>query len=71
LLEYCSLGSLRDIIETRDESFEDEIQLRYICLHTLKGLVYLHIKGIVHRDLKAANILLNEQCELKLGKYQC
>lgn len=68
-MEYCSLGSLRDIIETRDLPFEDENQLKYICLSTLKGLVYLHCSGIVHRDLKAANILLNENAQVKLCDF--
>merc|ERR1712169_168442 len=69
LLEYCSLGSLRDIIETRNMPFVDENQLKYICLNTLKGLVYLHCSGIVHRDLKAANILLNEMGHVKLCDF--
>ena len=68
LLEYCSLGSLRDVIETREMAFT-ETQLKYICLSTLRGLVYLHNSGIVHRDLKAANILLNEQSQVKLCDF--
>ena len=68
MLEYCSLGSFRDIMETRDLPFT-ETQLKYICLSTLKGLVYLHSSGIVHRDLKAANILLNENLVVKLCDF--
>lgn len=68
-MEYCSLGSLRDIIETRTVPFTDENQLKYIAFNTLKGLLYLHHSNIVHRDLKAANILLNESGHVKLCDF--
>ena len=35
----------------------------------LSGLAYLHHKGILHRDLKGSNILLNAVGELKLGDF--
>ena len=36
--------------------------LRYLLTQMLKGLVYLHNLDIVHRDLKALNILLSFRC---------
>ena len=33
----------------------------------VQGLVYLHVSNIVHRDLKAANILLTDQGVVKIG----
>lgn len=38
-----------------------------VCFHTLKALIYLHSRNIIHRDVKAANILLNEQAQVKIG----
>lgn len=35
----------------------------------LAGLAYLHHKGIIHRDIKGSNILVNNRGELKLGDF--
>jgi CTD kinase subunit alpha len=35
----------------------------------LSGLAYLHDQGILHRDLKGSNILLNASGELKLADF--
>lgn len=68
LLDYCNLGSIRDLMETLDQTL-DESQIAHICRNTLKGLVYLHANKIVHRDLKAANIMLNSSGDVKLADF--
>lgn len=44
-----------------------ELQIAFVCRETLKGLHYLHSKGMVHRDVKGANILLTHLGDVKLG----
>ena len=45
-----------------------EPQIRVVCKQTLQALVYLHDNKIIHRDLKAGNILLTLDGDVKLGK---
>lgn len=43
-----------------------------ICIGTARGLAFLHEElkpHIVHRDIKASNILLNKDLEPKIGDF--
>jgi len=44
-----------------------EPQIRVVCKQTLEALVYLHENKIIHRDLKAGNILFTSDGDIKLG----
>ncbi|ESK96034.1 protein kinase [Moniliophthora roreri MCA 2997] len=43
--------------------------LKSLCHQMLAGLGYLHHKGVIHRDIKGSNILINNRGELKLGDF--
>lgn len=57
------------ILQSKD-SFKDPFAFLVLTesVGTLKGLVHLHGRGILHLDIKSANILLNTDGVVKLGK---
>jgi serine/threonine protein kinase len=66
LMEYMEKGSLYDILEKNALSPEQQQQ---IALNIARGLYYLHTQGILHRDLKSANVLVNEYWQAKLADF--
>ncbi|XP_058794392.1 serine/threonine-protein kinase 3 [Phymastichus coffea] len=68
VMEYCGAGSVSDIMRLRKKTLhEDEIAT--ILSDTLKGLEYLHLRRKIHRDIKAGNILLNNEGHAKLADF--
>ncbi|XP_069042486.1 mitogen-activated protein kinase kinase kinase kinase 5 isoform X3 [Lepisosteus oculatus] len=66
-MEYCGGGSLQDVYHVTGPLSEQ--QIAYVCREMLKGLEYLHSQKKIHRDIKGANILLNDQGEVKLADF--
>ncbi|XP_026878750.2 mitogen-activated protein kinase kinase kinase kinase 5-like isoform X1 [Electrophorus electricus] len=66
-MEYCGGGSLQDIYHVTGPLSEQ--QIAYVCREMLQGLDYLHGQKKIHRDIKGANILLNDQGEVKLADF--
>ncbi|KAM4641640.1 mitogen-activated protein kinase kinase kinase kinase 1 [Discoglossus pictus] len=66
-MEYCGGGSLQDIYQVTGAL--SERQTAYVCRETLQGLSYLHNQGKIHRDIKGANILLNDSGDVKLADF--
>uniref|UniRef100_A0A673MJE2 non-specific serine/threonine protein kinase n=1 Tax=Sinocyclocheilus rhinocerous TaxID=307959 RepID=A0A673MJE2_9TELE len=46
-----------------------EPQIRVVCKQTLEALTYLHENKIIHRDLKAGNILFTSDGDVKLADF--
>jgi p38 MAP kinase len=40
--------------------------IQYLLYQILRGLKYVHSAGVVQIDLKPSNILVNENCDLKI-----
>lgn len=55
ITEYCEKGSLESVLKKESLSWKTKLQ---ILLGIAKGMSFLHAKGILHRDLKTANVLV-------------
>uniref|UniRef100_A0A6B2L511 Protein kinase domain-containing protein n=1 Tax=Arcella intermedia TaxID=1963864 RepID=A0A6B2L511_9EUKA len=66
--EYCEMGSLSDLYEKR-KCHLSEPEIALTCKSVLTALQYLHQHGVLHRDIKAANIFLTSLGEIKLGDF--
>uniref|UniRef100_H3DCN0 non-specific serine/threonine protein kinase n=1 Tax=Tetraodon nigroviridis TaxID=99883 RepID=H3DCN0_TETNG len=67
VMEYC-LGSASDLLEVHKKPLQ-EVEIAAIIHGALQGLVYLHSHNMIHRDVKAGNILLTEPGQVKLGDF--
>eukprot|EP00475_Leptophrys_vorax_P044031 TRINITY_DN8679_c0_g1_i1.p1 TRINITY_DN8679_c0_g1~~TRINITY_DN8679_c0_g1_i1.p1 ORF type:complete len:437 (+),score=101.99 TRINITY_DN8679_c0_g1_i1:41-1351(+) len=67
-MEYCDAGSVSDLVDICKVIF-DESEIAIIMAGTLRGLSYLHAQNKIHRDIKAANILVNARGEPKLADF--
>lgn len=47
----------------------DPAQKKHLALQLFEGLDYLHTRGVLHRDIKAANILVSNEGVLKLADF--
>ncbi|KAF7274245.1 hypothetical protein GWI33_013083 [Rhynchophorus ferrugineus] len=68
LIEYCDGGAL-DSIMTELEKPLTEPQIAYVCQNMCKGLHFLHKSHVIHRDLKAGNVLLTMAGGVKLADF--
>ncbi|XP_061638074.1 mitogen-activated protein kinase kinase kinase kinase 5-like isoform X3 [Phyllopteryx taeniolatus] len=66
-MEFCGGGSLQDVYSVTGPL--SEAQIAYVCREMLQGVDYLHSQRKMHRDIKGANILLNDHGEVKLADF--
>lgn len=69
VMEYCGGGSCADLLKNIYYNGLPEAKAAYITRGIVKGLEYLHEQKKIHRDIKAANILLTENGKVKLGDF--
>eukprot|EP00850_Spirogloea_muscicola_P018173 SM000164S02235 [mRNA] locus=s164:61815:66246:+ [translate_table: standard] len=66
--ELMAGGSVRDVLDRRGRGFELGEAVR-ILRDTAHGMDFFHKRGMIHRDLKAANLLMNEQGVVKVADF--
>ncbi|XP_066449188.1 STE20-like serine/threonine-protein kinase isoform X2 [Eleutherodactylus coqui] len=68
VLEFCPGGALDGVMLELGHGLA-EGQIRVVCYQTLLGLQHLHSQKIIHRDLKAGNILLTQPGDIRLADF--
>ncbi|KAG5624734.1 hypothetical protein H5410_009952 [Solanum commersonii] len=66
--EYMSGGSVYDYLHKQRGSFKLPTLLK-VAIDVSKGMNYLHQNNIIHRDLKAANLLMDENEVVKVADF--
>merc|ERR1711893_327532 len=75
LQEFNELYVVSDLMETdlskiikSNYALSDE-HIQFFLYQILRGLKYIHSCGILHRDLKPRNMLVNSNCDLKICDF--
>lgn len=67
-LEYCEVGAVDNIIHELEHGLS-EPQIQSISKQMCTGLKFLHDNGVIHRDLKAGNVLVTTEAVIKLADF--
>jgi len=65
--ELCPGGDLLNYVRRRRKLTEDAA--KFFFKQLIEACIYCHKKGVVHRDIKLDNILLDQKGDLKLGDF--
>ncbi|KAJ7990748.1 hypothetical protein DPEC_G00290130 [Dallia pectoralis] len=68
VLEMCQNGEMSRYLKERKVPFSEE-EARHFMHQIVKGMLYLHTHGIMHRDLTLSNLLLSSNMNLKIADF--
>uniref|UniRef100_A0A803LZ55 non-specific serine/threonine protein kinase n=1 Tax=Chenopodium quinoa TaxID=63459 RepID=A0A803LZ55_CHEQI len=69
VMEFCSGGNLHSLRQKQPNKFFSEEAARFYASEVLLALEYLHMLGIVYRDLKPENVLVREEGHIMLSDF--
>jgi len=72
---FSDIYLLTELMETdlsciirSDQDLSDE-HCQFFVYQILRGLKYMHSAGVIHRDLKPRNLLVNSDCDIKICDF--
>lgn len=68
LIEFCGGGAVDSIMVDLEKALT-EPQIKFLCREICRGLEFLHKCKVIHRDMKAGNVLLTLDGGVKIGKF--
>lgn len=66
---FLAAGSCLDIIKSAFKDGMDEVVIATILVQVVQGLDYLHKNGLIHRDVKAGNLLVSTDGLVQLADF--
>ncbi|KAL9230499.1 hypothetical protein vseg_005840 [Gypsophila vaccaria] len=69
VMEFCSGGNLHSLRQKQTHKYFSEEAARFYASEILLALEYLHMLGIVYRDLKPENVLVREEGHIMLSDF--
>ncbi|KAK0049963.1 tyrosine-protein kinase Fer, partial [Biomphalaria pfeifferi] len=69
VLEYMSNGDLKTFLQSSESKSLLYKDIAHIDLQVTEGMLYLEQMEIVHRDLRAQNVLVGENKEIKISDF--
>ncbi|CAN6194131.1 unnamed protein product [Urochloa humidicola] len=69
ITEYMSQGTLRMYLNKKDPYSLSAETILKLALDISRGMEYLHGQGVIHRDLKSQNLLLNDEMRVKVADF--
>lgn len=69
ILEYCPGKSVKEMLRNSPNGYLSESQTKKILKDVICGLVYLHNKHIIHRDLKLENYMIGSDGKVKIADF--
>ncbi|XP_077411530.1 serine/threonine-protein kinase PLK4 [Vanacampus margaritifer] len=68
VLEMCQNGEMGRYLKEREVPFTED-EARHFMHQIVKGMLYLHTHGILHRDLTLPNLLLTNNMNIKIADF--
>jgi len=71
VMDLMKGGTLTEALRRTGKDFS-EATARYVMTRVLRGVAYTHDEGIIHRDIRPANILCSKRrlpCEIKISDF--
>ncbi|KAK3704747.1 hypothetical protein QZH41_009751, partial [Actinostola sp. cb2023] len=68
MLEFCPGGALDDLMLEIERGLNEK-EIKAVCRQLFEGLNVLHTNKIIHRDLKAGNLLLSNDGQIKIADF--